>query len=391
MLEERLSEELATLEKTGSLRKLRTICYKDSHCTINGKQLINLASNDYLGLGQSRDLLEKFISLKNNEGWNLSSFGSTSSRLLTGNFQVMDDLEHLLTSAYGKEAALTFNSGYHMNVGIVSALSSKNTLIVADKLVHASMIDGLMMSGAGFERFRHNDMEGLRRIIARHASSVDEIIIMVESIYSMDGDAANLKELVEIKKTYPDKIRLYVDEAHAVGVFGRKGLGLSEELGVMEDIDILCATFGKALAGMGGYIVTSKIVRDYLVNKSRPVIFSTALPPIVHEWNKFVFGQLAQLGDLRNSLRTKAQLIRTTAAEKGFDMPSDSQIIPFVFGENESAVKASKYLEDVGYFCPAIRPPTVPKGTARLRMSLTANLSIDKILRAIEALSTLKR
>lgn len=391
MLEDRLKEELIQIEKMGSLRQFRTISYLNDQFTINGKPLINLASNDYLGLGAREDLVEMFFKQELDQKLPTSAFGSTSSRLLTGNFEVMDQLEDLLKNTYRREAALVFNSGYHMNVGIISAIADKNTLVIADKLVHASMIDGLRLTNTRFERFRHNDIDGLERIVKRNIDNYDELIIMVESVYSMDGDVADLRKLVNLKRRYSDKIILYVDEAHAAGVFGENGLGLSESLGVIQEIDILCATFGKAMAGMGGYIVTSQTIKDYLINRSRSLIFSTALPPIIYQWNKFIFQQIQSFNEERNALHMKAAKIRQLAKDRGFDMPSSSQIIPFIFGDNELALQASDYLNKEGYFCPAVRPPTVPQGTARLRLSLTASTDIANLEVAIDALSKFKR
>ena len=194
---------------------------------------------------------------------------SSSSRLLTGNFRVYDTLEERLAAMYGRESALVLSSGYHMNTGILPALCDKGTLILADKLVHASLIDGIRLSGARCIRYRHQD----------YSQDCDRIIIVTESIFSMDGDTAPLQRLVEIKRRC-GKVMLYVDEAHAVGVRGERGLGLAEECGCIGDIDLLCGTFGKALASVGAYVICDSIIKEYLVNRMRTLIFTTAMPPV---------------------------------------------------------------------------------------------------------------
>ncbi len=373
----RLSKDLEELSSQSRRRLVPVIeqDYRSDTITVGGRTLINLASNDYLGLGRCYSLRKQF--LETTEACDIV-FGSTSSRLLTGSYQAIDELEALLATSYGKEAALVFNSGYHMNVGIVSALASSHTLVIADKLVHASIIDGLRLGAQPFERFRHNDMDALERILKRKADSYEEILLIVESIYSMDGDAADLHAIVELKKKYPQLV-LYVDEAHAVGVRGASGLGLAEEQGLIDQIDILCGTFGKALAGMGGYVVCSSVLRSFLVNHSRPMIFSTALPPIISAWNKFVFKQLPSFSLLRKSLADGSLSFRLSLKGKGFEMLSSSHIVPILIGEDGAAMRAAEYLTEYGYFSPAVRPPTVPQGAARLRVSLSAHMDVGRL------------
>ncbi|GAD08348.1 8-amino-7-oxononanoate synthase [Porphyromonas crevioricanis] len=385
MIEERLSAELEALSLQGQKRELRSIQkqYCGQSIVVDSHKLINLASNDYLGLGSNKELRTQFLKMVSYEDWAL---GSTSSRLLTGNYPILEELEHSLANRYDRESALVFNSGYHMNVGIISALASHRTLVIADKLVHASMIDGLRLSGCSFERFRHNDITALERILQRKADKYDEVLVLTESIYSMDGDEADLRSLVALKKIYPQLI-LYVDEAHAVGVRGNQGLGLAEEYGLIQDIDLLCGTFGKALAGMGGYVVCSSNVRSYLINHSRPLIFSTALPPIVSAWNKFIFDRLSDFYSHRSILREKSEKIRNTLKELGYTMPSTSHIIPIILGSNSHALSAASRLIEAGYYSPAVRPPTVPQGSARLRISLTAQTEIEGLLHLLPTLN----
>ncbi|MEF9931519.1 MAG: aminotransferase class I/II-fold pyridoxal phosphate-dependent enzyme, partial [Bacteroidales bacterium] len=226
---------------------------QNENSTNNTKLLLNLSSNDYLGIINREDLTNEFITYITKTH---PCFSSASSRLLTGNSSAYNKLEALLCKIFNKEAALVFNSGYHANIGILPALCKKDSLIIADKLVHASIIDGIKLSGCKFERFKHNDCNHLESIIKREQDCYKSIFIVTESIFSMSGDRAPLKNLVMLKKRYP-QIILYVDEAHAFGVYGAEGLGLSEECNILQDVDILVATFGKAISSIGAFVVCS--------------------------------------------------------------------------------------------------------------------------------------
>lgn len=337
--------------------------------------MLNLSSNDYLGLASRTDLYDAFFDEWKEKGYPLSS---SSSRLLTGNFTVYGELEQLMAERFDREAALLFNSGYHANTGILPALADKHTLILADKLVHASLIDGILLSGAPFLRYRHNDYNQLEMLLKKHAGQYEQIFIVTESIFSMDGDVADLPRLVELKKSYPD-ILLYVDEAHAIGVRGKNGLGIAEEQDCIQDIDLLIGTFGKALASMGAYVICSRTIREYLVNCMRPLIFSTALPPIQIAWTRFIFERLPQFGELREKLALTGHLLAGALKGKGGEI-SESHIIPFIVGENKECILKAEELQRKGFYCLPVRPPTVPKGTARIRFSLTAEVTSEQII-----------
>ncbi|KGO00622.1 8-amino-7-oxononanoate synthase [Porphyromonas macacae] len=367
---------MGEITRSSSLRMLKPLTHSGAYIvTEDGKRMLNFSGNDYLGLAARGDIRQP-------EGFDM---GSTSSALLTGYYDVMADLEKQIAEQFGREAALIFNSGYHMNTGIVPALVDDKTLIVADKLIHASMIDGMKLSGVPFERFRHNDLSHLEKILQRKSASYRMIIVMVESVYSMDGDVSDLKVLVEIKRRYP-QVMLYVDEAHAVGVRGARGLGLAEETGTVPDIDLLCGTFGKALASMGAYVVCDDVVRRLLVNRCRPLIFSTALPPSVIAYTRAVWQALPGMKNERLRLQEWSGKFRQFLVRKGISMPSESHIIPWILGENSKAVEVAEQLQKLGYYVLPIRPPTVPKGTARLRFSLTAETPVDGLMEAIDSL-----
>lgn len=366
---------LNQLEEGGNLRRLPHVVHKGQWIEKEGRTMLNLSSNDYLGLASRTDLYDAFFDEWKEKGYPLSS---SSSRLLTGNFTVYGELEQLMAERFGREAALLFNSGYHANTGILPALADKQTLILADKLVHASLIDGILLSGAPFLRYRHNDYNQLEMLLKKHAGQYEQIFIVTESIFSMDGDVADLPRLVELKKSYPD-ILLYVDEAHAIGVRGKNGLGIAEEQDCIQDIDLLIGTFGKALASMGAYVICSRTIREYLVNCMRPLIFSTALPPIQIAWTRFIFERLPLFGELREKLALTGHLLAGALEGKGGEI-SESHIIPFIVGENKECILKAEELQRKGFYCLPVRPPTVPKGTARIRFSLTAEVTSEQII-----------
>lgn len=366
---------LNQLEEGGNLRRLPHVVHKGQWIEKEGRTMLNLSSNDYLGLASRTDLYDAFFDEWKEKGYPLSS---SSSRLLTGNFTVYGELEQLMAERFDREAALLFNSGYHANTGILPALADKQTLILADKLVHASLIDGILLSGAPFLRYRHNDYNQLEMLLKKHAGQYEQIFIVTESIFSMDGDVADLPRLVELKKSYPD-ILLYVDEAHAIGVRGKNGLGIAEEQDCIQDIDLLIGTFGKALASMGAYVICSRTIREYLVNCMRPLIFSTALPPIQIAWTRFIFERLPLFGELREKLALTGHLLAGALEGKGGEI-SESHIIPFIVGENKECILKAEELQRKGFYCLPVRPPTVPKGTARIRFSLTAEVTSEQII-----------
>ena len=282
-----------------------------------------------------------------------------------------------MASAYGKESALVFNSGYHANVGILPALADKETLILADKLVHASLIDGIRLSGAAYKRFRHQDYEQAEQILQASVRTYKRIILVTESIFSMDGDIADLHRLVRLKQEYPN-VLLYVDEAHAIGVRGKTGLGIAEESGTLPDIDLLVGTFGKALASMGAFVACSRLLHDVLVNRMRPLIFSTALPPLQVAWTSYLFQLLPHMEERRKHLQRLSASVAQALQGKGGEI-SSSHIIPYIVKDSEDCLRLAEFLQRKGFYCLAIRPPTVPQGTARLRLSITADMDEENI------------
>lgn len=334
---------------------------------------IDFSSNDYLGLSVRYDLVERFF--EQIDGLKMTS---SASRLLASSQSEYAELEELLSRAYLKDVLL-YNSGYHANVGTVSALASVDTLIIADKLVHASIIDGIVLSKAPFKRFRHNDINQLHDIIKENINKYKQLLVITESIFSMDGDETPLEELIEIKKEYPELL-IYIDEAHALGVRGKRGLGILEEKNIIDYVDVVIGTFGKACCSMGAFVATSPTIKQYLINSSRSFIFSTALPPINVAWTLFILQQIMTMNGEREYLGSISRRFRD-GLEKitGKKNISTTQIVPLIIGDSKQAVEWSQKLRDSGYVALPIRKPTVPEGTERIRFSLSSSMKIEEI------------
>ncbi|RLL35684.1 8-amino-7-oxononanoate synthase [Acinetobacter cumulans] len=371
------AQQLDVLKQNGNLRQFSANVQHGRYIDIQGRQMLNLASNDYLGLASDLQLREQFF---DETPVKQRAMSSSSSRLLTGNFPEFEQLEASLSQAFAGRAALLFNSGYHMNIGILPALADAKTLILADKLVHASMIDGMRLSSAKFLRYRHNDLAHLNALLQKHHAdeSIERIIVVTESIFSMDGDETDLAALVRLKQQF-SKVMLYVDEAHAIGVRGERGLGCAEQYAVIEQIDLLVGTFGKALASVGGYLICHPIIRDYLINTMRPLIFSTAQAPICMAWTNFIFQHTQSLKQSRTDLTALSQRLQQGVRAKGFDCPSSSHIVPVIIGDSAKTVAKAQALQNAGFYIMPVRPPTVPQQSARLRVSLTAHIQATEI------------
>lgn len=379
---EYMQQELQTLKEHSNLRRLPQMTHDGRTVLADGRRMLNLSSNDYLGLAADRKLREEFLQTLTPDTFQPTS---SSSRLLTGNFEVYEELETELATLFGTEAALVFNSGYHANTGILPAVSDAQTLILADKLVHASIIDGIRLSAARCIRYRHNDLAQLERLLEQHHAAYRQLIIVTESIFSMDGDQADLTTLVHLKKRYPN-VLLYVDEAHAFGIRGTHGLGCAEESGCIRDIDFLVGTFGKAAASAGAYIACCRTIREYLVNRMRTFIFTTALPPTSIAWTLFIVRKLAGMQDRRKHLASISRMLREALQAKGYDCPSVSHIVPLIVGPSADTVLRAEMLQRHGFYALPVRPPTVPEGTSRIRFSLTADIEereIEEIIQCI--------
>lgn len=364
--------ELKQLHEQACERKLISLTKEGKYIYHEGKRYLNLSSNDYLGIAENKSLIKKFMKISD------CSLGSASSRLLTGGSSVYAKLECLLSALFDKEKSLIFNSGYHANVGIMSALLTKKDVVFSDKLNHASILDGIKLSESKMFRYKHLDYAHLEELLQKHRHEYETAIIVSESLFSMDGDIADLKKLVELKEKY--NAILVVDEAHAFGVFGEKGLGISEVQKCIKDIDIIVATFGKAIGSMGAFCTGHEVLINYLINKSRPLIFSTAIPEINVAFSYYVITEiLPNLKREREELLLTAEKLRNDITKAGLKTMGESHIVPVILGSNENAMKTSEELIKNGYYLLPIRHPTVAPNSARVRISLRADINYEEI------------
>ena len=401
----RLQESLANLVSQQQYRHLPNIKHQGRYVIINNQKLLNIASNDYLGLGGDAALQTEFLNQVNQlPEMQRPKMSATSSRLLTGNDTELTALESELQAWYQAAAGnlsplksvLVLNSGYHANIGILPALTALpvKTLILADKLVHASLIDGIRLSQSklvSYRRYRHNDYEHLATFIERADSTIKRIIIVTESIFSMDGDRADLAQLVNLK-AQDHRIELYVDEAHAIGILGDTGLGLAEQTHTLADVDYLVGTFGKAFASAGAYIMCDEVVKQWLINHMRPLIFSTALPPITHAWTRFILAKMPTLTEPRAHLAQLSLKLSQSinqqycVSSNSEDITYNSPIVPYILGDNARTIAKAKQLQTAGFYALPIRPPTVPANTARIRLVMNAKLTDEDCEQLIRCL-----
>lgn len=378
-----LVRRLAELEGQGRLRSLCNSDYGVPEMTFDGVPYLNFSANDYLGLANDALLAGEFLDRVQDR-----RFGSSGSRLMTGNATAYGDFEDELQQTYGR-AALVFGSGYHANTGILPALAGPDDLVLADRLVHASIIDGVLAGKADFQRYRHNDYAHLETLLAKNRTQYRNVWIVSESIFSMDGDRADLVRLAGLKDRY-DAL-LYIDEAHSIGTDGADGLGMCRQAGVLNRTDVAVFPMGKAMASHGAFILCRKEMKDFLVNTSRPLIFSTALPPVCVAWSAFVFCRMQAMNGRRARLGENTARVRKELQEMGFDVLGDSHIVPVVFGEDRAALQAAGRLREQGIWATAIRPPTVPRGQARIRLSLSSVFSPQQVRRVVQAFKVLRK
>ncbi|MCD8073163.1 MAG: 8-amino-7-oxononanoate synthase [Alistipes sp.] len=361
-MEENYSHVLQKLEAEDNLRTLRTGAPEGKYIFYGGRRHLNLSSNDYLGVASRAELQREFLSSLDPGRYLM---GNPSSRLVTGNSTEYDELESTISSLFPGRECLVFGSGYLANCAILPALTSPDDVILADRLVHASIIEGLRLSKCTWERFRHNDPEHLESLIRKHRSrGCGKIWVVTESVFSMDGDLAPIPELVKLKHRYD--LGLYLDEAHAFGVLGKRGAGLAEASGLSGEIDLTVITLGKAAASQGGAAICSHQARQLLINRARGVIFSTALPPVSLAWSSFVVSRFPYMDEERSHLAALCALFA------GDSLPRPSHIIPVMAHGNREAGELAQTMRQEGYWVTPIRYPTVAKGQARVRLSLTA-------------------
>jgi glycine C-acetyltransferase len=360
-------EELQALRADGLYRSMRVIKgAQGSRVELDGRQVLLLCSNNYLGLADHPALKRAAV-----EGVALG-VGSGASRLVSGTMELHERLEARIAAFKGTQKALLFNTGYAANTGIISALVGRGDAIFSDRLNHASIVDGALLSRAGFHRYPHRDMAALERLLQEKGGKGRRLIV-TDGVFSMDGDIAPLAKLGQLAKSYG--ALLMVDDAHGSGVLGERGRGSGELCGVLEGIDVHMGTLGKGFGSFGAYAAASETICDYLVNKARSFIFSTSLPPAV------LAASIAALdlvdspegAQLREKLALNTAFFKDKLAASGFQtMGSETQIVPIFVGPAEDTMEFSRQLLEQGLFVQGIRPPTVPAGSCRLRCTIMA-------------------
>jgi len=367
-----LSEELRELEKASLLRKPLFIDSPQGPVVkIQGSEKVLFCSNNYLNLANHPRVARAAI-----EAIRESGYGSGASRLISGSMRWHSRLEAKITEMFGKQAAIIFSSGFIANEALIRTIPKKNDLLLLDKLDHASIIDAAISSEADFRTFRRREYRKIERLLAD--AKFDRKFIITESIFSMDGDFAELKKLVELKKKY--NAFLIVDEAHAFGCMGENGAGLAEELGLIGDVDIFVGTLSKAVGASGGFVAGDKCLCDYLINKARAFIYTTASAPsncaAAAEAIEVIKNEPAR----REKLRNNAEYLRSRLEQMGLDIgKSQSHVVPVIIGDNQKTLDISASLFEAGYMAVAIRPPTVAAGTARLRISVQSEHTKEQI------------
>ncbi len=344
------------------------------HIRINGKSYLNFASNNYLGLTHHPDVIEASV-----EALRKFGLGSGASRLVTGNFALYEELEKAIARFKEYPKALVFSTGYTTSLALASSLIPKEGVILCDRLIHASLIDGMLLRGGKFLRFNHNDPEHLEKCLKKVEGNPYKLVI-TEGVFSMDGDIPPLADMYELVKKY--EAVLMIDDAHATGVIGERGKGSLSFLGLRDSKRIICmGTLSKALGGLGGFVCADPDVVEFLINKARSFIFTTALPPAVVAGVLKAIEILERSSELVKKLQDNIKFFQSLCKENGVkvhDFPT--AIFPIIVGEEEKALELSKFLKSKGFFVPAIRPPAVSPGTSRLRITLSAVHSREDIV-----------
>ncbi|MGB9813919.1 MAG: 8-amino-7-oxononanoate synthase [Thermovenabulum sp.] len=376
-----LEKELELLKESHLYRQLPgpLEVFTGPRANINGQEVLLFSSNNYLGMSHHPRV--KAASKEAVERWGT---GSGGSRLTTGNFVLHRQLEERIARFKGTEDAIVFSSGYLANLGVISALMGRGDLVLSDELNHASIIDGCRLSRATVKVFRHRDVTHLRDILLAERNSYRRCLIVTDGVFSMDGDIAPLPHLLQLAKEF--QALLMVDDAHATGVLGKRGAGTVEHFGLEGKDIIQMGTLSKALGSEGGYVTGNAILVDYLRNRARSFIFSTALSPPVVAAAIAALDVLEEEPHLLDQLHANVCQLYRGLKEMGFEvLPTESAIIPLMVGEANRALALSAALAEKGVFVPAIRPPTVPEGTSRLRITVMATHKPEDIQRALEA------
>lgn len=383
-----MEEELSVITTQSLERRLRSTEPGEQRLQkwimVEGKRLFNLSSNNYLGLAGDTRIAEAAECAL----WHWGS-GATASRLVVGNHALYEELEGCLAEWKERERALVFANGYMANMAAISSLVGRGDAVFSDRLNHASIVDGIVLSRAKHYRYRHNDIEHLEHLLKKHSDHRRKLIV-TDAVFSMDGDAALLRELVHLRNRYG--AMLMVDEAHSGGVRGERGEGLCHELGIHRQVDVIMGTFSKAFGVYGAYICGDNTLIRYLLNKARPLIYSTGLPPVVIASILRALTLVQEESWRREQVRENSVWFRRQLRQNGLvTADGDSPIIPLAIGENEKAIRFSRMLEDRGISAVAIRPPTVPAGTARIRFSVMTTHTQEELGWAVQQIKEIAK
>ena len=375
-----LEERLESLKKAGLYRTLKSLRGPQSATTIiDEKRVLQFSSNNYLGLADHPRLKAAA-----QEAIDSCGSGSGASRLICGNLELNEKLEGKIAKLKKKENALLFNTGYMANIGIISTLMGEEDVIFSDEFNHASIIDGCMMSKAQVRVYPHKDMDALEDLL-KESKQFKHRLIVTDGIFSMDGDIVSLPELVSLAKKY--ECMLMVDDAHATGVLGANGGGTGEHFSLEDEIDISMGTFGKALGGFGAFVAGSHVLREFLINRARPFIFTTGLPPAVIASGIAALELLEVEPEIRAKLWENVGFFKNGIKELGFDiLNSETQIIPVLVGDASLTMQMGEMLLKEGVFIQGIRPPAVPQGSSRLRITIMATHTKGELEFTLESL-----
>ena len=375
-----LAQELEKLTSQDLRRSLTTVeeALPGGRVRVDGRVLLNLSSNDYLGLSQEPRLIA--AAREAAARWGV---GAGASRLVVGHLALHEEVEARLAEFKGTEAAVIFSTGYMANLGTISALVGPGDTVFCDRLNHASIYDGIKLSGANLARFPHRDLDRLEALLQK--ADAGRRLIVTDSVFSVDGDLASLKDLVELKDRYG--ACLMVDEAHATGVLGHRGAGLAAALGLTQRVEVHMGTLSKAMGSLGGFVAGDRRLIDYLHNRARSFIYSTALPPPVLGAIAAALDIVTQEPERRRYLLTEAERFRHTLTQAGFDiLGSETQIVPVLAGDNARTLRLAARLRQRGVMAVALRPPTVPPGRSRVRFSLSAAHTSEDLAEARQAI-----
>ena len=366
-----LSGEISSLKEKGRYRSLRRVSGpQDAEIVIDGARRLNFSSNNYLGLANHPAVVAAFVDTAGRYG-----VGSGASRLICGHMDVHAELEDAVARLKGTEAALTFSSGYLANLGILSTLCGPGSTVFSDELNHASIVDGCRLARTRVEVYRHGDVSHLDELLRR--SRAKRKVVVTDGVFSMDGDIAPLPDLVKAKDRHG--AMLVVDDAHATGVLPPHGRGTADHFGLRGGVDLQMGTFSKALGTYGAYIGTTRAVVEYFINKCRPFIYNTGLPPAIAGATLAALDLLSGEPERIESLWRNQEAFREEMAARGRRVTSPTAIVPVLVGGDEETMAVSRSLFDRGVFVHGIRPPTVPEGTGRLRLTLMATHTREMI------------